>query len=234
MIVTGKCIIMEQGEYSDVKFVDDRAVFPLDRIDRLLPLAKRVIYDSVAEDAVNIILNSSAIKRLCYPAMKERLGDVYIDVCTDYRGRNLYEYFGHFSDVLENEYDTPRAKFLTTFINRYIVTYKTAIFSAGLWQEKSCNIELIREASLTPVKSRTKLTQVDMQAADSLISAIDMAKLYDELYLDGWVIIGFGNRQLTIEAKDEIDDKEVSERKERAIALIDKAIGEHSKYNRSM
>ena len=34
--------------------------------------------------------------------------------------------------------------------------------------------------------------------------------------------------------KEGIDNKEVSEKKDRAKAIIDKAIGEHSKYNRSM
>ena len=196
MIVTGECIVMEQGEYRDIKFADDAAMFPLDRIERLLPLAKRVIYDSTEDAAVNTILKSSAIKRLCYPAMRAQIGGVSIDGCTDYRNHNVHKYLKDWRAVLGYNYNEPMAKLLATLVNRYIVTYKIALFNAIVSQETLCSIDQIESASITPSVSRVQYTKIKMPAADRSILAVDMAKLYDELYLDGWVITHFGNQML--------------------------------------
>lgn len=59
MIVTGTCIILEQGEYNNVKFIENRPIFELSKIERLLPVAKRVVYDETAVKAVAELMRSN-------------------------------------------------------------------------------------------------------------------------------------------------------------------------------
>lgn len=237
MIVTGTCIILEKGEYNNVKFIENGPIFGINRIERLMPLAKRVVYDAISTSAVKAILTSSASKTLCYPAMRTTEVGSVIDACTKRVSLDkirLDEFMNHYRDIIENNYEKPSAKLLTTLVNRAVVARKNGLAGAHVWCGSICSPQSVDAIDVAPRSSCPKYTETAVYAASSSILAADMASLSDELYKDGWLIQSLALGRLVIEAKNEIDGTEVAGRKERAVAIIDKAIGKHSKYNRSM
>ena len=237
MIVTGTCIVLEKGEYNNIKFIENGPIFEINRIERLMPLAKRVVYDAISTSAVKAILTSSARKSLCYPAMRTTEVGSVIDTCTKRVSLDkirLDEFMNHYRDIIENNYEKPSAKLLTTLVNRAVVARSHSLFEAHAWCGSICSPQSVDKIDVVPRSSRPKYTETAVYAASSSILAADMANLSDILYKDGWLIQSLTLGRLVIEAKNEIDEKEVTERKKRAVAIIDKAIGKHSKYNRSM
>ena len=237
MIVTGTCIILEKGEYNNVKFIENGPIFGINRIERLMPLAKRVVYDAISTSAVKAILTSSASKSLCYPAMRTTGVGSVIDTCTKRVSLDkirLDEFMNDYKDIIDNNYEEPSAKLLTTLANRAVVARQCSLFEANAWCGSICSPQSVDAIDVTPSSSCTKYTETVAYAASSSILAADMASLSDELYKDGWLIQSLTLGRLVIEAKNEIDEKEVTGRKKRAVAIIDKAIGKHSKYNRRM
>lgn len=199
-----------------------------------MPLAKRVVYDAVSMSAVKAILTSRASKSLCYPAMMTTEVGSVIDTCTKRVSLDeisIGEFMNHYSDIIENNYEKPSAKLLTTLVNRAVVAHQHSLFEAHAWCGSICSPQSVDAIDVAPRSSCHKYTETAAYAVSSSIVAADMARLSDALYKDGWIIQSLALRRLVIEAKNEIDDKEVTKRKERAVALIDKAIGEHSKYN---
>lgn len=234
MIVTGTCIILEDGEYNNIKFIENRPIFELNKIERLLPLAKRVVYDAISTSAVNAIITSSASKKLCYPAMKTTgLGSV-INTCTKRVSLDeimLNEFMSNYKDVIENNYEKPSAKLLTTLVNRTVVAHHKSVFSAHVWCGGLRDHQSVSAIDVTPRSTEFRYKETEAYAASSSIMAADMASLSDALYKEGWLIQSFANGKLVIGTKDGTDCKEVEERTDRAKAIVNKAIGMHSKYD---
>ena len=234
MIVTGTCIILEQGEYNNVKFIENRPIFELSKIERLLPVAKRVVYDATASTAVKAILTSSASNLLCYPAMNTTALGSAMDTCTKHGNIDkirIEEFMNEYKYIIENDYEKPSAKLLVTLVNRAVVTRRKSLPSAHVWCDSFGSTKHVNGIDVTSRSPWIKHTEAVAYAASSSILATDMASLSDALYKEGWLIQSFANEELIIESKEQLDYTDVSERKDRAKAIMNKAIGMYSKYD---